>query len=161
MNLENPAEKHTVRSEYAYIREMISGAFASRVERFHKLYLFSKLTRGEKNWRFLIVTRAAEDGRLELAAFSYEVGEEEGVLRKKLESRKARIPPEKLSEVIDKLVLRIDEQDCEYRVIDLSAFTDRESQFEFLRQTLEEGSNVTESGPEAHDSLQPGEGHTE
>ena len=93
-----------------HILEVITAAFDSPEVEYHKLFLFDRLTMGEKNWHFLIVTRQARDGRLELAAFSYELGPQ-GNLQTKLESRKARIPAERLSEVIDGLLIRLDQFD--------------------------------------------------
>ena len=63
-------------------------------------------------------TRRADDGRLELAAYSYEI-DQQGNLSKKLESRKARLPDDKLDEVLDGLILRTDELENDFREVDL------------------------------------------
>ncbi len=135
MTAENAAGKNNPALTSEHILEVISSAFDPQEVEYHKLFLFDRLTRGERNWHFLIVTRRAQDGRLELAAFSYELGPH-GELQTKLESRKARIPAERLSEVIDSLLIRLDEIDCEFREISLAGLEQAPSKLEYLRNLL-------------------------
>ena len=158
MPVENNSGKNTGKPESEYVLELISGAFPGGSGEYHKLYLFNDLARGDSNWRFLIVTRVAGDGRIELEAFSYAIGDQ-GNLTRKLESRKARIPPDKLGEVIDSLILRWDEPECDYRAINLSGFQEAESKLEFLQQALGEVNNDSIIlQRRAEDDLQSGKG---
>lgn len=140
-----------------HILEVISGAFDLQEVKYHKLFLFDRLTRGDKNWHFLIVTCRVQEGRLELAAFSYELGPD-GELQTKLESRKARIPAERLSEVIDSLLIRLDEIDSEFREISLAGLEQAPLKLEYLRDLLGGKPDESNSGENRADGLQPGQG---
>jgi len=134
------AEKEMSEKKYPapgseHILEVISSAFSGQEIEYHKLFLFDRLTRGEKNWHFLIVTRNAGQGRLELAAFSYQLGPH-GELQTTLESRKARIPARSLAEVIDSLLIRLDEIDIDFREISLAHLGQAPSKLEYLRLLL-------------------------
>ncbi|MEA1996837.1 MAG: hypothetical protein U9N45_04335 [Gemmatimonadota bacterium] len=147
--MEEKSEKLPCRPECEKILELVSGAFAAGSGKYHRLYLFDNLTRGGKVWHFLIVTSEAYEGGLELAAFSFEVcGDGSRTVREKLESRRARLPVERLPEVIDSLIIRFDEADCDYREYDLSGFRDRRAQLDYLRQALGGGADDTEAGEE-------------
>ena len=139
------------------ILQVISSAFAGQEVEYHKLFLFDRLERGGKNWHFLIVTRRSLDGRLELAAFSYEIGPS-GELQTKLESRRARIPVERLAEVIDSLMIRLDEIDCQFREISLAGFEQTLSKLEYLKSLLGEEHDDSKAGEKRADDLQPGQG---
>lgn len=156
MIAENNSGKNTGKPESEYVLDLISGAFPGGSGEYHKLYLFNDLVRGDSNWRFLIVTRVAGDGRIELEAFSYAI-DDQGNLTRKLESRKARIPPEKLGEVIDSLILRWDEPECDYRTVNLSGFQEAESKLEFLRQALGEVKDDSIIKQRAENDVQSGE----
>ena len=160
MNRENTAEKKVSPAGARQILEVISGAWAGEEPDFHRLFLFDRLTRGEKDWNFLIVTRANGPDRLGLAAYSYEVGASGG-LKTKLESRKAQIPSNRLAEVIEGILLRLDELECDYREFDLGEFGRAESKLEFLSQLLGEKTEGESAGESGTDVLQPGPGSGE
>jgi len=153
----NTAEKDKPAPAGEHILEVIAGAFDPVEVEYHKLFLFDRLTRGEKNWHFLIVTRKARDGRLELAAFSYELGPH-GNLQTKLQSRKARIPAEKLGEVIDSLLVRLEEIDSEFREISLAGLEQAVSKLDYLRDLLGEEPDESKSEKNREDELQQGQG---
>ncbi|OGG01132.1 MAG: hypothetical protein A3F83_13460 [Candidatus Glassbacteria bacterium RIFCSPLOWO2_12_FULL_58_11] len=157
MNHEDTTGKKASAAGARQIVEVISGAWTGEEPDFHRLFLFDRLTRGEKNWNFLIVTRSSGLDRLELAAYSYEVGSDGG-LKTKLESRKAQIPADRLTEVIEGILLRLDELECDYREFDLGEFGRAESKLEFISQLLGEkveGESAEEPGTNL---LQPGPG---
>jgi hypothetical protein len=156
MTEKNTAGKDKPAPTGEHILEVITGAFESPEVEYHKLFLFDRLTRGEKNWHFLIVTRRARDDRLELAAFSYELGPH-GNLQTKLESRKARIPAERLGEVIDSLLIRLDEFDSEFREISLGGLEQAPSKLEYLRDLLGEKPDESNTGENRTNDLQPGQ----
>jgi len=156
VKIDNSFAKGSSAPVYEHLLEVLSEAFETGEVNYYKLFLFNNLKRGEKTWHFLIVTRNSEDGRLELAAFSYEIGKE-GKLNKKLESRRARIPRERLAEVIDSLLVRIDEPECDYREIDLSRFADRESQLLQLRNLLQGDFDGSPKEEKYDNRLQPGQ----
>ncbi len=108
------------RDEVERVLELVAAAFPEEEPPLHRVYLFDRLELGELRWRFMIVTRGPREQRLELAAFSCAL-DERGALSRKLESRKASIPPERLGEVIEALLYRFDEPDCgDYRLIELA-----------------------------------------
>lgn len=157
MTVENAAGKNNPAPAGEHILAVISGAFGQQEVEYHKLFLFDRLTKGDRNWHFLIVTRRAEDGRLELAAFSYELGPN-GELQTKLESRKARIPAERLAEVIDSLLIRLDEIDNEFRELSLAGLEQVPSKLEYLRDLLGEKPDESKTGEYGAEDLQPGQG---
>jgi hypothetical protein len=129
-------DKNTEPRYPRHILEIIREAFNfAPGESYHTLFLFPVLEQDESKWGFLIVTRRAGDGRLELAAYSYEI-DEQGNLSKKLESRKARLPEDKLDEVLDGLILRMDELDSDFREVDLQGLGDCQAQLEYLEKLL-------------------------
>ena len=157
MKRENTAEKKASPAGARQILEVISGAWAGEEPDFHRLFLFDRLTRGGKDWNFLIVTRSSGPDRLGLAAYSYEVGAD-GELKTKLESRKAQIPADRLAEVVEGILLRLDELEGDYREFDLGEFGRAESKIEFLIQLMGEKAEGESAGEPGTDVLQPGPG---
>ena len=122
-----------------HVLHLLDSAFPSaRQEKYYKLYLFDELDKGGGKWYFLIVTRKLSEQRIDLAAFSFEI-DDGGKLNKKLESRKAQIPSGSINDVIDELVSRIDEPDCDYREIDLSHLDSKAEQQEYISRLIEGG----------------------
>lgn len=120
-----------------------------------RVYVFDPLRRDDSAWGFVIVTRSGGDGRLELAAFSWEV-DEQGTVTRRLESRRAKIPAQRIEDVIEGIVLRLDEPDCSYREFDLSGHGARPQQLRQLRKLLLGEDDVSEDERgELH--VQPGE----
>ena len=141
----------------AQIMEVIASAWPAQEVEFHRLFLFDRLQRGEHDWNFLIVTRRQDGDRLELAAVAFEL-DEGGKVSTRLESRKASIPAVRLLEVIEGLLLRFDEAECDYKDYDLTGMAGNESPVEFLAELTGIPSGVSdETDPGAVD-LQPGDG---
>jgi hypothetical protein len=142
--------REQVRPDGAIILDLAAGAFTLEPgERYHKLFLFDPLQRGEKKWGFLIITRRSAEGRVELAAYSYALDEGWGAGERKLESRRASIPEDKLDEVIEGILLRMDEPDSDYREVDLAGRGEAGEQLEYLKQLIM-------GEPEDHDSGEEG-----
>jgi hypothetical protein len=59
--------------------------------------------------------------------------------------------------VIDSLILRWDEPECDYRTVNLSGFQEAESKLEFLRQALGEVKDDSIIIRGAEDDVQSGE----
>ena len=157
MTSENTAGKNNPAPAGEHILEVITGAFGIQEVEYYKLFLFDRLSKGERNWYFLIVTRRARDGRIELAAFSYDLGPH-GKLQTKLESRKARIPEERLVEVIDSLLIRLDQFNGEFQEISLAGLEQAPSKLEYLKDLLGEEPDESKAGENRADDLQPGQG---
>ena len=137
------------------ILEIIRNAFAfAPGQSYHTLFLFPVIEQGETKWGFLIVTRLMDGERLELAAYSYEISAQ-GELSKKLESRKAHLPEDKLDEVLEGLILRMDELDSNYREVNLCGLGDYQAQLEYLQKLLPGEPDGAEDDSAEH--LQPGE----
>jgi len=126
------------------VLEIISGAWPGEEVDYHKLFLFDRIRRGDREWGFLVVTRRSGEDRLELAAFSFTTGRD-GKLATQLESRKARIPADRLAEVVEGVLLRLDEFECDYREYSLAGLAKAPSRLGFLRRLFgEEHSEVSD-----------------
>jgi hypothetical protein len=126
------------------VLEIISSAWPEEEVDYHKLFLFDRIRRGDREWGFLVVTRSTGAGRLELAAFSFATSRD-GKLTTRLESRKARIPADRLAEVVEGVLLRLDEFECDYREYSLAGFAKAPSRLDFLRRLFgEEQSEVSD-----------------
>jgi len=137
------------------ILQIVTEAFAFAAgQSYHTLFLFPMIEKGETNWGFLIVTRRVDEERLELAAYSFEF-DGQGSLSKRLESRKARLPEEKLDEVLESLIQRMDELESNYREVNLCGLGEPQAQLEYLQKLLLGEQDGAESDPSVH--LQPGE----
>ena len=135
----------------------MASAWPEQQVEYHRLFLFDRLQRGEHDWNFLIVTRRQEGDRVELAAVAFEL-DEGGKVSTRLESRKASIPAVRLLEVIEGLLLRFDEAECDYKDYDLTGMAGSESPVEFLAELTGIPSGVSdETDPDTVD-LQPGDG---
>lgn len=133
--MEQSGVQNGIPSELAPALEIAAGAFAGEEDLLlHKVFLFDPLKHEDHTWGFVIVTRGC-GGRLELAAFSYEV-EPAGIVARRLESRRAMIPPDRLEDIVEGIVLRLDEPDCSYREVDLSGQKTLEAQLQHLRSKL-------------------------
>ncbi|MCE5271560.1 hypothetical protein LLH00_09790 [bacterium] len=151
-------QQRTIAPELAPVLDIAAGAFAGEPEcTLHRLFLFDPLRREDETWGFVIVTRrAGGPDRLELAAFSYRV-DSAGAVTRRLESRRAMIPAERLTDVVEGIVLRLDEPDCSYRELDLGGHESLAAQLEHLRSKLFGGEN--EPAPEQGEpDLQHGPG---
>ncbi|MBN2289659.1 MAG: 5-methyltetrahydropteroyltriglutamate--homocysteine S-methyltransferase [Candidatus Glassbacteria bacterium] len=140
---------------HGQILEIIRGAFGTSPGlSYHSVFLFPLVERGESRWGFLIATRRESEERLELAAYSYEISDQ-GEVSKKLESRKASLPEDKLDEVLEGLILRMDELEGNYREIDLRGRGDSQAQLEHLEKILLGAMDGTRT--DSPEGLQPGE----
>lgn len=134
--MEQSGVQNGIPSELAPALEIAAGAFAGEEGLLlHKIFLFDPLKHEDHTWGFVIVTRGCGGGRLELAAFSYEV-ESTGTVARRLESRRAMIPPDRLDDIVEGIVLRLDEPDCSYREVDLSGQKTLDEQLDHLRSKL-------------------------
>lgn len=136
--------------------EVIGSAWPGQEVDYHRLYLFDRLQRGEHDWNFLIATRRQDGNRLELAAVAFEL-DESGAVTTRLESRKASIPSDRIAEVIEGVLLRLDEADCDYTEYDLSGMTGLKSQAEHLAELAGIPTGISDEADEHSDDLQPGE----
>ncbi len=155
MDPDNLIDKNTEPQYPGHILEIIRDAFDfAPGQSYHMLFLFPVIEQGDSKWGFLIVTRQMDDRRLELAAYSYEINEQ-GELSKKLESRKARLPEDKLDEVLEGLILRMDELESNCREVNLCGLGDYQAQLEYLKKLLLGEPDGTETDSAEH--MQPGE----
>ena len=129
--------------------------------RLYKVYLFPEIESRDARWGFVIVSRTMDNERIELAAYSYEIPvvaqADESVVAvssRKLESRRASIPVERLDEVIGAIVSRMDEIDNVYRDIDLSSTPGDEDQLEYLSAQLNENGSSREEDDGKHSGNQ-------
>lgn len=129
--------------------------------RLHKVYLFPEIESRESRWGFVVVSRLMENARIELAAYSYEIppvlqaaDNSAQAANRKLESRRASIPAERLNEVIEKIVSRMDEIDNVYRDIDLSQIPADADQLEYLSARLSGNEDVREESDGGHSDNQ-------
>jgi hypothetical protein len=155
--MEQSGEQKSIPTELAPVLDIAAGAFAGEEDlTLHKVFLFDPLKHEDHTWGFVIVTRECGGGRLELAAFSYEV-ESAGTVARRLESRRAMIPPDRLEDIVEGIVLRLDEPDCSYREVDLSGQKTLEAQLEHLKSRLSGDTDGTAARPPEPD-LQHGQG---
>ena len=155
MNPDNSTDQGPESRHPRYILEIIGSAFDPAPElHYHTLFLFPVIEKAGDRWGFLIITRLADDNRLELAAYSYE-SDEQGGLSKKLESRKALLPEEKLDQVLEGLIERMDELDSNYREISLHGLASSQDQLEYLEKILSGETDAIQTGQPGQ--LQPGE----
>ena len=134
--MDQSEQQKNISSELSPVLDIVAEAFESEGESaLERVYIFDPLQHEDSTWGFVIVTRRSADSRLELAAFSYEV-DDQGAVSRRLESRRAMIPAEKLQDVVEGIVLRLDEPDCTYREIDLSGHGSRAEQVRHLDRLL-------------------------
>ncbi len=136
--------------------EVIGSAWPGTGVDYDRLFLFDRLRRGEHDWHFLIVTRSQADNRLELAAVAFEL-DGRGAVTARLESRKASIPAGRLAEVIEGMLTRLDEVECDYRQYDISELAAQQSPALFLAGLTGVESGVDDEPDEHGEDLQPGD----
>ncbi len=136
--------------------EVIGSAWTGIEVRYDRLFLFDRLSRGDHDWNFLIVTRSQSENRLELAAVAFEL-DSQGEVTTRLESRKASIPASRLAEVIEGMLMRLDEVECDYREYDISQMSGQQSTGLFLAELTGIESGVVDEPDEHGEDLQPGE----
>lgn len=154
---ENISPAPTLPASAAQVLEIISGAWPGAPVDFHKLFLFDRIRRADSEWGFLVVTRHSGEARLELAAYSFEHARD-GSLATRLESRRAQIPADRLADVVEGVVLRLDEFDCDYREYNLVGLAQAEAKLDFVRRLLgEEISDKSDETGNPTRKLQPGD----
>lgn len=155
MSVDNKQQDNDDAFNAVQLLDVIGSAWPGIEVDYDRLFLFDRLQRGDHDWNFLIVTRSQGDGRLELAPVAFEL-DELGAVAARLESRKASIPADRLAEVIEGMLMRLDEAECDYREYDISQLDGQQSPARFLAGLTGVEPGVEDEPDEHGEDLQPG-----